>query len=142
MYLSSNEVYVVSFNPKNTSLKSALATMIPMHVSKDEVFGRKETSKLFPDLKLPPVEETLPEQVLEKFLARGKPRIPSLTAMDDLGEPVMPEVAEEGESGEGEEETAAPTTATGEAPPSDAAPPNPAGDEEKEQEHENVQSPS
>lgn len=83
---------MVSFNPKNSNLSSALGSMMPMHTSKDEAHGRKETSKLFPRLKLSAVEETKPEQFVEKFLARQKRRIISLHALYDDGEPLEPVV--------------------------------------------------
>lgn len=93
----------MSYNPKNPSLKSALDTFKPIHVSKDEVFGRQETSKLFPQLKLPLEEETTAEQLLEKFLARAKPRIPSLTAVDDAGVVLMPVKKKKSDTDEAED---------------------------------------
>lgn len=105
-YLTFREdVYAISVNRKNSTLMAALQSLDPIHVSFDTGFGKVETKKVFTNLKIDIDNMPNPDEVVEKFLARTRPRYASVT---EFTEEEMPKakLPAEGEGGEGDESQA------------------------------------
>jgi hypothetical protein len=106
------EVVVISVNAKNDVLKDALALCNPIYMTMSPAAGRIQTSKLFPKLKISEEEKVDPDEILEKFLVRSRPRVEHVKVEEQVEEvatsAIVSEFGDADDETENEESTPAP----------------------------------
>jgi hypothetical protein len=99
-------------NAKNDVLKDALALCNPIYMTMSPAAGRIQTSKLFPKLKISEEEKVDPDEILEKFLVRSRPRVEHVKVEEQVEEvatsAIVSEFGEADDETENEESTPAP----------------------------------
>ncbi len=81
------DVFALSVNRKNSALVLALTALDPLHLSFDAGYGKVESGKIFKKLNIELEGLPDPDVVVEKFLARSRPRIVSLTELNEADIP-------------------------------------------------------